>query len=147
MRSVALWVHIISTVGWLILIAITVLILIMDGGTSDARQRLTSRAKVLSKLMPWTWGCILIALATGSYMIIGLSEFSAISMSVIIMTSAGVLMTGMFKFLHAAPWQHLDRGIREEKWEVAEFAMGTIRGLMVASFGFGLIALVSALYR
>ena len=147
MQTAVLWLHIISSLGWLSLTAAATWTYITKAGTSDPKQRLIDRAAVLGRLMPWTWVGIVTALATGTYMIVAIGDMSAITLPVIVMSAAGILMTAIFKFMHAAPWQHLGRGIREEKWEVAEFAQGTIRSLMVISLGIGIIALVSALYR
>ena len=36
----------------------------------------------------------------------------------------GILMMVIFKFIYVAPFKHLCRGVDEEKWEVAEFALG-----------------------
>ena len=147
MQTAVLWLHIISALCWLALTAAATWTYITNSGTSDPKQRLIYRAAILGRLMPWTWVGIVTALATGTYMIVAIGDMSAITLPVIVMSAAGILMTAIFKFMHAAPWQHLGRGIREEKWEVAEFAQGTIRSLMVISLGIGIIALVSALYR
>ena len=56
----------------------------------------------------------------------------------------GVIMTALFKFTFVAPFKHLVRGVDEGKPEVASYALGTIRKLMMTKLILGVAALVAA---
>jgi uncharacterized membrane protein len=53
-------------------------------------------------------------------------------------------MMAIFKFIYSAPFRHLCRGVEEEKWEVADFALGTIRQLVAVNLVLGLITVLAA---
>ena len=53
-------------------------------------------------------------------------------------------MTAIFKFIYAAPFSHLKRGIEEKNNKVAAFALGTIRKLIAVNLGLGLLVIISA---
>lgn len=144
MHSIALMFHILAAVIWVGGLFFCYALLRPALGTIDEQQRLTIWAKTLKKFFPWVWLCIVVFLATGFYMISLLGGFSAIGMHIYVMGGLAIIMIVIFKFVYAAPFQHLCRGVEEKKWEVAAFALGTIKTLVAINLLLGITTIFVA---
>ena len=70
--------------------------------------------------------------------------FSVIGHHINIMAALAIIMTLIFKFVYVAPFRHLCRGVEEEKWPTAAYALGTIRLLVSVNLVLGLLTVVAA---
>ena len=146
MFSLALTLHLISAVIWVggMFFAYCLLRPAL-ANLESGPQRLTIWADTLKKFFPWVWLCIIVLFVTGFYMINLIGGFSAIGNHINVMAGIAMLMTLIFKFVYLAPFKHLCRGVDEEKWEVAAYALGTIRKLVATNLALGFCTLISAI--
>ncbi len=144
MQSIALALHLLAAVIWVGGMFFSYALLRPVLGTIDEPQRLVIWMKVFKKFFPWVWLSIAVLLATGFYMIFAMGGFAVISNSVITMMVLGIVMILIFKFIYLAPFPHLCRGIKEEKWNVAVYALGTIRKLIAVNLVLGTVVFVVA---
>ncbi|NKB62643.1 MAG: hypothetical protein GKR95_11150 [Gammaproteobacteria bacterium] len=143
--SIALMLHILAAVIWVGGMFFAYCLLRPALGTTvDGPTRLTIWAETFKKFFPWVWLCIIMLIATGFYMINQLGGFSAIGNHINLMGGIGLLMALIFKFVYLAPFRHLCRGVEEQKWEVAAYALGTIRKLVLVNLCLGILTIVSA---
>jgi len=144
MIKIASVVHVLAAVIWLGGMFFTYVVLRPALGTIDRELRLSIWIKTLKLFFTWVWICIVALLATGFVMISLMGGFTAIGWHIYIMMATGILMMAIFKFIYSAPFRHLCRGVEEEKWEVADFALGTIRQLVGVNLVLGLITVLAA---
>ncbi|MCY3769816.1 MAG: CopD family protein [Gammaproteobacteria bacterium] len=144
MQSVALTLHLLAAVIWVGGMFFSYVLLRPVLGTMDEQQRLVLWMKTFKKFFPWVWLSIAVLLATGFYMIFAMGGFAVIRNPVIAMMVLGIVMMLIFKFIYVAPFHHLCRGIREEKWKVAAYALGTIRKLIAVNLVLGTLIFVVA---
>jgi len=149
MISLSLTIHILASVIWVggMFFAYALLrpaLAGIDQGTIDNGQRLTIWVEVLKKFFPWVWLCIVLLLASGFLMISLMGGFSSIGIHVYVMMGLGILMMAIFKFIYVAPFKHLCRGVEEQKWELASYAMGTIRKLVATNLILGVLTIIVA---
>ena len=149
MFSVALTFHVLATVVWIggMFFAYCLLRPALQSitGTIDDSQRLSIWAATFKKFIPWVWLCIVVLLASGFYMIYLLGGFSVVGKHVYLMLAIAVVMIVIFKFIQVAPFQHLCRGVETEKWEVAKYALATIRKLVAVNLSLGILVIVIAI--
>ncbi len=149
MFSIALTLHILAAVIWIggMFFAYCLLRPALESiaETIQGPQRLAIWAGTFKKFFPWVWLCIVVLLATGFYMIFLLGGFSATGIHVYLMLGLAVVMIVIFKFVYAAPFQHLCRSVEDEKWEVAAYALGTIRKLVAVNLSLGILVIVVAI--
>ncbi len=145
MISIALTLHVLAAVVWVGGMFFAYLILRPALGTIDTDSRLNIWVSTLKRFFPWVWVCIITLLATGFLMISLLGGFSAIGWHVYIMMATGIFMMVIFKFIYAAPFKHLCRGVEEQKPEVAGYALGTIRQLVAVNLVLGLVTILVAI--
>ena len=149
MISLSLTVHILASVIWVGGMFFAYVLLrpalgAIDQGTIDSGQRLTIWVSVFKKFFPWVWLCIVMLLASGFLMISLMGGFGSIGIHVYIMMGLGILMMAIFKFIYVAPFRHLCRGVEEQKWELAAYALGTIRKLVATNLILGILTIVIA---
>ena len=144
MYGAALTLHIAASVLWLGSLAYLLFLLEPMAGTNDGERRLNMWAQALRRLAPWTWMCILALIVTGFYLVHTLGGFTGMTTGLWMMVAGAVVMIALFRLQYAVPYPHLMRGIREQKWEVAEFALGTIRKLVAATLVVGILTTSTA---
>ncbi|NKB77417.1 MAG: hypothetical protein GKR96_10355 [Gammaproteobacteria bacterium] len=144
MMSLALMLHVLAVVIWVGGMFFAYCLLRPVLGAVDGPQRLTIWAGTFKKFFPWVWVCIIVLFLTGFYMINQMGGFSAIGNHINLMGGLGMLMALIFKFVYVAPFRHLCRGVDEQKWEVAAYALGTIRKLVLVNLSLGILTIVSA---
>jgi uncharacterized membrane protein len=149
MISLSLTIHILASVIWVggMFFAYVLLrpaLSAIDQGTIDRGQRLVIWVSVFRKFFPWVWLCIVILLASGFLMISLMGGFGGIGNHVYIMMGLGILMMAIFKFIYVAPFKHLCRGVEEQKWELATYALGTIRKLVATNLVLGILTIAIA---
>ncbi|MEM7194494.1 MAG: CopD family protein [Pseudomonadota bacterium] len=107
-------------------------------------ERLTIWATVLGKFFPWVFLCIAVLFVSGFVMITRFGGFDAFGKYVPTMLAIAIVMTVIFKFIVVAPFRHLKRGVAEQKWEVAAYALGTIRKLVAVNLTLGILTIIIA---
>ena len=112
--------------------------------TIEGPKRLTLWATVFKKFFPWVWFSIVVLFFTGLYMMSQMGGLFGAGRYIYLMFGLAVVMTVIFKFVYLAPFRHLCRGVEEEKWEMAAFALGTIRKLVAVNLSIGILVIVSA---
>ena len=142
--SFALSLHVIAAVIWIGGLFFSYVLLRPALSDVDQAQRLAIWADVLRRFFPWVWMCIFVLLLTGFYLIFLLGGFTRIGLYVWIMLGVALVMILVFKFVYVAPFKHLCRGVEEEKWEVAAYALGTIRKLVAFNLALGIVTIVVA---
>ena len=145
MIKIATALHVLAAVIWVGGMFFAYLVLRPALGTIDTDSRLNIWVSTLKRFFPWVWFCIITLLATGFLMISLLGGFSAIGWHVYIMMATGIFMMVIFKFIYAAPFKHLCRGVEEQKLEVAGYALGTIRQLVAVNLALGLVTILVAI--
>ena len=113
-------------------------------GAREPADRLEAWVQVFGRFFPWVIACIGVLFLTGFHMIYQLGGFGAIGHYVWGMLAIAVVMTGIFKFLYLAPYRHLQRGLEESNYQVAGFALGTIRKLVATNLVLGMLVIVIA---
>jgi uncharacterized membrane protein len=142
--SVALALHVIAAVVWVggMFFAYVCLRPVLGGHEPPARLQIWSA--VFSTFFPWVFACIGVLFVTGFLMIYLFGGFGATGNYVYAMLAIAVVMTAIFKFIYVAPFRHLKRGVEEENYKVAAFALGTIRKLVATNLVLGLIVIAIA---
>ena len=135
MLGAAIWIGGLFFIAW---------VLPLSMGREDNETCHACWVTVLRRFFPWVWGCIILVLGSGFIMISLLGGFTLVGAPVYFMLAMGVIMTALFKFTFVAPFKHLVRGVDEGKPEVASYALGTIRKLMMTKLILGVAALVAA---
>ena len=140
-----LFLHILAAVIWVGGMFFAYVILRPVLGNEEGPLRLKIWVKVLSKFFPWVSASIGVLFLTGFAMIYLFGGFSSIGLYIYIMLALAILMTAIFKFILVAPFQHLKRGVEEQKWETAAYALGTIRKLVLTNLTIGVIIILNAI--
>ncbi len=144
MIALLLVLHLLASVIWVGGMFFAYALLRPALGVLGSEQRLTIWSSTLKKFFPWVWLCIVVLLATGFVMISLMGGFDAIGGHIYIMMGLGIVMMAIFKFVYVAPYKHLCRGVEEQQWEVAAFALGTIRKLVATNLILGITTIVIA---
>ena len=143
-NSIAVTLHILAATIWIGGMFFAYVLLRPALGTIDPNQRLTIWANTLKKFFPWVWLCIVTLLATGFLLISLMGGFSNAGIRVYTMMTLAVIMMAIFKFVYVAPFKHLCRAVEQQQWEVASFALGTIRTLVATNLVLGMATIVVA---
>ena len=141
---IALILHILAFVIWVGGLFFAYVLLRPALDVTDNTQRFTIWASILKKFFPWVWLCIVVLLVSGFSMVYMSGGFSSAGNHVFAMMALTLVMIGIFKFTWVAPFRHLCRGVEQEKWEVAAYALGTIRILFAVNLGLGAATIVIA---
>lgn len=144
MISLLLVLHVLAAVIWIGGMFFAYALLRPALGSVDKEQRLTIWSLTLKKFFPWVWLCIVVLLASGFIMISLMGGFTVIGARVYMMMGLGIVMMAIFKFVYVAPFKHLCRGVEEQQWEVAAFALGTIRKLVATNLVIGISVIIIA---
>jgi len=148
--ALSLTVHVLASVVWVggmffAYVLVRPALGAIDQGTLNSEQRLVIWVSVFKRFFPWVWLCIVMLLASGFLMISLMGGFASIGNHVYIMMGLGVLMMAIFKFIYVAPFKHLCRGVEEQKWELAAYALGTIRKLVATNLILGFLTIAIAI--
>jgi len=142
--AIALSLHILATVVWVGGMFFAYALLRPALSEVDLQHRLTIWASTFKKFFPWVWMCIFVLLLSGFYMVYLMGGFGAIGLYIYVMIAIAFVMILIFKFVYVAPFRHLCRGVDEQKWEVAAYALGTIRKLVAVNLALGITTIVVA---
>ncbi len=142
--AIALLFHILAAVVWVGGMFFAYVLLRPVLGTIDGPQRLTIWALTFKKFFPWVWVCIFTLFISGFFILYKMGGFNAAGLHIYVMLGLALLMTMIFKFVYIAPFRHLCRGVEEEKWDLAAYALGTIRKLVATNLVLGILTIVSA---
>jgi uncharacterized membrane protein len=102
---------------------------------------------VFKGFFPWVWASILVLLATGFWIIFGVSGgMGNVGLYVHLMLGLGILMMFIFFHVFFAPFKRLKRAVAEEDWPAGGKALAQIRMLVGINTLIGLttIAIASA---
>ena len=140
----ALALHVLAAVVWVGGMFFAYLFLRPVLGGREPAERLQIWCGVFAKFFPWVFVSIGVLFLTGFYMIYMMGGFGNIGPYIWVMLVLAVVMTGIFKFVYVAPYAHLKRGIEEENFKVAAFALGTIRKLVLTNLILGVVVILVA---
>lgn len=144
LMPIALASHVLAAVIWVGGMFFAYVLLRPTLMQSDGPQRLTIWVTVLGKFFPWVSLCIAVLFVSGFGMIYLFGGFVATGKYVFLMLMLAIVMTFIFKFILIAPFKHLKRGVAEENWKVAAYALGTIRKLVGVNLILGIATIVIA---
>lgn len=144
LMSLAVALHILSAVVWIGGMFFAYMFLRPVLGGREPAERLQIWSSVFARFFPWVFISIGVLFITGFYMIYRLGGFGAVGMYVYAMLGIAIVMTGIFKFVYVAPYAHLKRGVQEQNFKVAAFALGTIRKLVLTNLILGVAVIVVA---
>jgi len=130
MYNFLLALHLLAAIVWIGGMVFCYFFLAPASETLGDSQRLTLWRNVFKRFFSWVWVSVVMLLGTGFVMIALLGGFTNLGVHIYTMMTLGILMMAIFKFVYVAPYKHLCRGVDEQKWEVAAFALGTIRKLV-----------------
>ncbi|PVV07055.1 MAG: hypothetical protein B6D77_14680 [gamma proteobacterium symbiont of Ctena orbiculata] len=106
-------------------------------------QRLPLLVRVFDGFFPWVWGAVLAILASGFWMLFTLYEES-IGLWVGFMSVVGVVMSAIFVFIYAIPYQRIGKALKDDDKPKAVAAVGLIRQLILVNLLLGLLVTVVA---
>ncbi|MES9945394.1 CopD family protein [Candidatus Thiodiazotropha sp. CDECU1] len=106
-------------------------------------QRLPLLVRVFDGFFPWVWGAVLAILASGFWMLFTLYEES-IGLWVGFMSVVGVVMSAIFVFIYAIPYQRIGTALKDDDKPKAVAAVGLIRQLILVNLMLGLLVTVVA---
>ncbi|MES9972232.1 MAG: CopD family protein [Candidatus Thiodiazotropha sp.] len=109
----------------------------------EAPLRLPLLLRVFDGFFPWVWGAVIAILASGFWMLFTLYEES-FGFWLGFMTVVGVLMSAIFIFIYAIPYQRLGAAMKADDKPKAVQALGRIRQLILVNLILGLLVTVVA---
>lgn len=106
-------------------------------------QRLPLLLRVFDGFFPWVWGAVLAILASGFWMLFTLYEES-VGLWVGFMSVVGIVMSAIFVFIYAIPYQRIGTALKDDDKPKAAAAVGLIRQLILVNLMLGLLVTVVA---
>ena len=108
-------------------------------------QRLKLWTQVFRRFFPWVWGCIVLLLLSGYWMVFRLfGGMSGIGLHIHIMQALGWLMILLFMHLYFAPFRRLKEAVITEQWPEAGKRLNQIRLIVGINLVLGLIVIAIA---
>ena len=144
--SVAIVLHILSAVLWVggMFFAHQVLRPVA-AQQFEPPQRLKLWTQVFRRFFPWVWGCIVLLLLSGYWMVFRLfGGMSGIGLHIHIMQALGWLMILLFMHLYFAPFRRLKEAVITEQWPEAGKRLNQIRLIVGINLVLGLIVIAIA---
>lgn len=106
----------------------------------EAQDRLALWRAVFKKFFPWVWMSVLGLLLTGYLMIfVGFGGFSGVGPHVHIMHLTGLIMIGLFVYLHYVPWPAFRQAVDEQDVAIAAAKLAMIRKIVGTNLLLGLL--------
>ena len=106
-------------------------------------QRLPLMLKVLDGFFPWVWGAVIAIVASGIWMLFAFYKES-IGLWLGFMTVVGTVMSAIFVFIYAIPYQRIGVALKEDDKSNLAAAVGLIRQLILINLTLGVLVTVVA---
>ena len=144
--SIALALHTLAAVLWVGGMAFAYSFLRPAAGQAlEGPERLALWRGVFGRFFPVVWASIVVLLATGYWMILGVfGGFSAVGMHVHVMHGLGLLMMALFAHVFFAPWRQFRRAVDAGERQAAAAALERIRRIVAINLVLGLIVVAVA---
>ena len=101
-------------------------------------QRLPLMLKVFDGFFPWVWLCVVLILASGYWILLGLHDAVAPA-SQWFMAGVGTLMAAIFIYIYTIPYRRMGAALRGGELPPAGAAMALIRRLIGINLILGLL--------
>jgi uncharacterized membrane protein len=112
--------------------------------TLEPPQRLALMTATLVSFFPWVMVAIVVLLATGFAMIVGLGGFRAVGPPIHAMAGIGLVMAAIFVELRLGPFRRLRTAVAATAWPDAASALGAVRLRVVTNLVLGLATIAIA---
>jgi uncharacterized membrane protein len=109
----------------------------------EAPQRLPLLLKVFDGFFPWVWGAVIAIMASGFWMLFTVYEGS-IGFWLEFMSVVGVLMSAIFVFIYAIPYNQVGVALREDDKAKLVKAVNLIRQLILINLSLGMLVTIVA---
>ncbi|MES9827989.1 MAG: CopD family protein [Candidatus Thiodiazotropha sp.] len=142
--SIAMTLHIIGVIIWVggMFFAHMVLRPALNDSL-EAPQRLSFLLRVFDGFFPWVWVAVIAVVASGFWMLFMFYEDN-IGLWLGFMTVVGILMSAIFVFIYAIPYQQLGVARKEDDKPKLVEAVSLIRQLILINLTFGMLVTVVA---
>ncbi|MES9815972.1 MAG: CopD family protein [Candidatus Thiodiazotropha sp.] len=142
--SIAMTLHIIGVIIWVggMFFAHMVLRPALNDSL-EAPQRLSLLLRVFDGFFPWVWVAVIAIVASGFWMLFMFYEDN-IGLWLGFMTVVGILMSAIFVFIYAIPYQQIGVARKEDDKPKLVEAVSLIRQLILINLTFGILVTVVA---
>ncbi|MGD8911860.1 MAG: CopD family protein [Candidatus Thiodiazotropha sp.] len=142
--SIAMTLHILGVIIWVggMFFAHMILRPALND-TLQAAQRLPLLLRVFDGFFPWVWGAVIAIMASGFWMLFTIYEES-IGFWLGFMTVVGVLMSAIFVFIYAIPYNQIAVALQEDDKPKLMEAVSLIRKLIMINLSLGMLVTVVA---
>ncbi len=134
--------HILAALFWVGGMAFAYLILRPAAGALEAPARLRLWRDVFGRFLPWVGVAIVALLVSGYAMMFMVYGGFRSPLFVHVMQGTGIVMMLLYLHLYFAPWQRMQKAVRESQWPVAGQQLGTIRKLVAINLVLGIITVL-----
>ena len=97
---------------------------------------------VFGKFFPWVWGCIIIILVSGFWMVGIMGGLKVVGPYVHVMLSLGIIMMLIFFHVFFAAYGKLKKAVAAEDWTAGGKSLAQIRVLIGVNTIIGLVTIV-----
>lgn len=138
--TVALIAHILAAVVWVGGMFFAHQALRPAAGALEPELRLTLWSRVLGRFFAWVFAAIVLLLASGFGMVLGLyGGFARIGLYIQLMMGLGILMMLLFLHLYFAPWRRFRAAVARQNWAEGGRQLTQIRMLVAVNLVLGLV--------
>lgn len=142
--SIAMTLHIIGVIIWVGGMFFAHMLLRPALNDSlEAPQRLSLLLRVFDGFFPWVWVAVIAIVASGFWMLFMFYEDN-IGLWLGFMTVVGILMSAIFVFIYAIPYQQIGVARKEDDKPKLVEAVSLIRQLILINLTFGMLVTVVA---
>lgn len=140
LATVALIAHILAAVVWVGGMFFTHQVLRPAVAALDRGSRLMLWSRVLGRFFAWVFAAIVLLLASGLGMVLGLyGGFARIGLYIQLMMGLGILMMLLFLHLYFAPWRRFRAAVARQNWAEGGRQLTQIRVLVTINLVLGLV--------
>jgi uncharacterized membrane protein len=101
-------------------------------------QRLRLWNGVFGRFFPWVWLSLVVLIATGQILVVGMGGMAAVPYPAHIMVGIGYLMSAIFMYIYFGPYARLRKAVAAENWPAGGQALNLIRQLVGTNLILGL---------
>lgn len=143
MISVALALHLLSTIVWVGGMFFAIMVLRLAAGELEPPVRAPLWGRAFAKFFPWVWMSVILLPATGYLMIFGVwGGFAGLPMHIHIMHGLGLIMIAIYLHLWFAPYSRFKAALSAGEIPVAGAQLNKIRQLVTTNLVIGLVTAV-----
>ena len=108
-------------------------------------QRLPLWTGVFSRFFPWVWGCIVVLLVTGNWLIfVPFGGMGSVGIYIHIMNTIGLVMMGLFSYLYFIPYPRLRQAVEGQDWAAGAKNLNRIRLIVTTNLVLGIVTIIVA---